>query len=147
MESNWNIIFRTGHEFLAGTDANIFIQLTDRNFDRSPIIKFNGGQGGVFEAKAKDKFSFQLSSTFQTVSKISIWHDGKGKASGWKLESVGLQLEENDRVFFEIQQVLYENEIIERSASPTEKLVDYTLTLQGSDTKLKVVIPPLKIKV
>ena len=31
MPTEWNIIFRTGHAAGAGTDANIYLQITDQD--------------------------------------------------------------------------------------------------------------------
>ena len=136
--STWNVIFRTGHEFLAGTDANIYLQITDKKFQQSPIVKFDGNKEGIFEAKSKDKFTFELPKKFKNISKIAIWHDGQGKACGWKLETIGIQHEDNERVFFQIQEVLDQNQIIERPFNMEDKLIEYDITVKGSDTKLKV---------
>ena len=63
--TDWNVIFRTGHGQGAGTDSNIFLQITDRMFIKSPIVKFDGALKGTFERKSKDKFSFKLPSQYK----------------------------------------------------------------------------------
>ena len=63
--TDWNVIFRTGHGQGAGTDSNIFLQITDKMFIKSPIVKFDGALKGTFERKSKDKFSFKLPSQYK----------------------------------------------------------------------------------
>ena len=63
--TDWNVIFRTGHGQGAGTDSNIFLQITDKMFIKSPIVKFDGALKGTFERKSKDKFSFKLPTQYK----------------------------------------------------------------------------------
>ena len=65
------------------------------------------------------------------VHKIQIWHDGAGLGADWRLESVRLQREEEDPLFFEIQRTLVANYIVESPANQEMKLVDYTITCDG----------------
>ena len=63
--TDWNVIFRTGHGQGAGTDSNIYLQITDKMYIKSPIVKFDGALKGTFERKSKDKFSFKLPSQYK----------------------------------------------------------------------------------
>ena len=65
------------------------------------------------------------------VHKIQIWHDGADLGADWRLESVRLQRQEEDPLFFEIQKTLVANCVIESPANQEMKLVDYTITCDG----------------
>ena len=65
MSSEWNVIFRTGHREFTGVRGNVFLQVTDSNFKKTPIVKFGNAQPNLFDPCSKDKFSFLLPVEFE----------------------------------------------------------------------------------
>lgn len=70
MSSEWNVIFRTGHREFTGVRGNVFLQVTDSHFKKTPIVKFGNAQPNLFDPCSKDKFSFLLPVEFEVFVKL-----------------------------------------------------------------------------
>ena len=65
MSSEWNVIFRTGHGETDGSRGNAYLQITDKAYKKTPIVKFGDSQPGLYDPNSKDKFSFILPEEFK----------------------------------------------------------------------------------
>ncbi|KAI4894673.1 hypothetical protein NFI96_015585 [Prochilodus magdalenae] len=83
----------------AGTDANVFLIVFGENGDTGTLALKESSNRNKFERKQADVFRFSDILSLGELSKIRVWHDNKGPAPGWHLESVDVKDELMDQTF------------------------------------------------
>jgi hypothetical protein len=87
----YTITIHTGCEFLAGTDANVYITLFGQKGESNDYLLDNPG---VNDHEACESHTYQLELTdLGEVEKIRIRHDNAGFAAGWYLNGVFIRNE------------------------------------------------------
>lgn len=98
--NTYKIFITTSNLKLAGTDANVYINLIGRINESGKISleksltnknKFEQGKTDVFEFEAPD---------VGTLKKIRIGHDNKGIGAGWHLKEVVVESARDGRRWF-----------------------------------------------
>lgn len=80
---------KTGDRHNAGTDANVFIRLTDERGKVSPSIKLDNPDVNDFERGKTNTFNVVVEDdSFGSPVKLNISHDDSGEHSGWYLDEV-----------------------------------------------------------
>ena len=144
----------TGDRRGAGTDANVFIELTGEDGKTSGRQKLDNSQNN-FERGKEDIFGIETVSLGK-LQKIDIGHDNSGFAAGWFLDKVGIQdLSSNQIYYFVCGRWLATNEedgaiireIVARDADGASSLATkqygitvYTGDRDGAGTSAKVQI-------
>ncbi|KAL6458734.1 hypothetical protein MHYP_G00322060 [Metynnis hypsauchen] len=83
----------------AGTDANVFLIVFGENGDTGTLALKESSNRNKFERKQMDVFRFSDIFSLGELSKIRVWHDNKGPAPGWHLESVDVKDELMNQTF------------------------------------------------
>ena len=94
----YKITVFTGDRRGAGTDANVFIELTGENAQTSGRFTLEN-ENNNFERNKQDIFGIE-SVDLGKLQKITIGHDGSGFCSGWFLDKVMIQNMSNSDVFY-----------------------------------------------
>jgi hypothetical protein len=107
----YKIHVRTSDMKGAGTDANVFLNITgELNCVQSLELKYNGLRSDKFESGCDDMFDFYLP-PLGNIVKIKIMHDNSGIGSAWHLKDVKIIDTIADKSFlFECNQWLSQNE-------------------------------------
>ncbi|XP_066499349.1 lipoxygenase homology domain-containing protein 1 [Hoplias malabaricus] len=83
----------------AGTDANVFLIVFGENGDTGTLALKESSNRNKFERNQTDVFRISDVLSLGELSKIRVWHDNKGPAPGWHLESVDVKDELMNQTF------------------------------------------------
>ncbi|XP_053384453.1 lipoxygenase homology domain-containing protein 1-like isoform X6 [Mercenaria mercenaria] len=107
-KNTWNVLVRTSDVKNAGTDANVGICLYGKKGKSDEIILDNKGDN--FEKGQMDHFKVNIEEV-GTPYKLRVYHDNTGRAAGWHLEKIELEmLGSGDRYSFVCNRWLAEDE-------------------------------------
>uniref|UniRef100_A0AAY4A0E6 PLAT domain-containing protein n=1 Tax=Denticeps clupeoides TaxID=299321 RepID=A0AAY4A0E6_9TELE len=83
----------------AGTDANVWLVIFGENGDSGTLALRDSNNRNKFERKQVDTFRFSDTLSLGELSKIRLWHDNTGPASGWHPEYVDVRDDILDKTF------------------------------------------------
>ncbi|KAL4225451.1 Lipoxygenase y domain-containing protein 1 [Mactra antiquata] len=83
----YNVQVYTGSKSMAGTDANVYINIFGERGDTGVRFLTKSQNRNKFEKGKMDEFEIEGVSVLQ-LTKIRIGHDGKGVGAGWFLDKV-----------------------------------------------------------
>ncbi|KAG9355040.1 hypothetical protein JZ751_001753, partial [Albula glossodonta] len=98
-KTTYTIQVKTSDVGGAGTDANVSLILFGENGDAGTMALKASGNTNKFERNQLDVFRFTDVLSLGELSKIRVWHDNKGPAPGWHLESIDVKDETMDETF------------------------------------------------
>ncbi|CAL8249227.1 unnamed protein product [Merluccius merluccius] len=98
-KTTYTIQVATSDVVAAGTDANVFLIAFGEYGDTGMLALKESGARNKFERKMKDVFRFPDMLSLGELAKIRVWHDNKGPAPGWHLESIDVKDETMDETF------------------------------------------------
>eukprot|EP01119_Soliformovum_irregulare_P003103 TRINITY_DN133_c0_g1_i3.p1 TRINITY_DN133_c0_g1~~TRINITY_DN133_c0_g1_i3.p1 ORF type:complete len:710 (+),score=244.05 TRINITY_DN133_c0_g1_i3:779-2908(+) len=125
-QTTYQVKVKTGNLKGAGTDANVFVQLTgDKSVSEALPLKFSLTNTNKFERGCLDVFTFDAPDVGK-ISKLKIWHDNAGLGASWYLDSVEVvNYGTLDDAFFLCQKWLdkkLDDGKIERELTPASKV-------------------------
>ncbi|CAF1260047.1 unnamed protein product [Rotaria magnacalcarata] len=82
----YHITVKTGKDFGAGTDANVFIIIYG-NSGRTCIHLLDNKLKNDFEANTTSEFTI-MDIDVGTIDRIKVWHDNSGVGAAWLLDSI-----------------------------------------------------------
>uniref|UniRef100_A0A3Q3VSS6 PLAT domain-containing protein n=1 Tax=Mola mola TaxID=94237 RepID=A0A3Q3VSS6_MOLML len=83
----------------SGTDANVWIIIFGENGDSGTLALKESNKSNKFERKQVDTFHFSDILSLGELSKVRVWHDNSGVASGWHLDYIEVKDEILDKTF------------------------------------------------
>ena len=101
-KTKYHIEIKTADQYLAGTDANIFIKLYGAS-DISPEIRLNGYiSGNAFERNNTDRCTIEVDDDCDDIYMISIRSDCMYAGSDWLCDYISVQREDGAVVKFQL---------------------------------------------
>ncbi|KAF7660325.1 hypothetical protein LDENG_00284760 [Lucifuga dentata] len=97
--TTYTINVKTSDVSGSGTDANVWLIIFGENGDTGTIMLKDSNKSNKFERKQTDTFRFSDILSVGELSKLRVWHDDKGLASGWHLEYIDVLDESMDKTF------------------------------------------------
>ena len=135
----YKIIFKTGLQSGAGTDADVSIKLYGSELVSNEITLMS--KFSQFEIGDEDTFYFE-SEKLGKINAIEVWHNNKNLGSNWFLDNIRIETNSNDSWYFPIYKWLKKDVRVKAKCVKTS-IYNFEIStgiLPGSGTKDKIYI-------